>query len=316
MAGALDEVRVWDHARTPEEIADAMSKTLVMGEGLVARWALDGDDAALSRVGAELSDDHVVLDQGAAPIVGAFSPEDGAAVGVDAELALDLEMATAHPVDVTYHVRELTSQDDFTIVVMPDTQIYTLEGRNLERYFNDQTKWIRAHRADYNIVGVMPKGYAFSVAQSFWVPLRLDVSGYARRQGPDIRVFARLAPGSSMSEARAELTALGRRASADFRDTHEHLRPRIMPYTKSIVNITGWRSAGVMSVNLPLVMLLMLICGNVALLLFARAATRESEIIVRTALGAGRGRIVMQLFTEALVLGGVRRVQTRFFAAV
>ena len=63
--------------------------------------------------------------------------------------------------------------------------------------------------------------------------------------------------------------------------------------------------AGFMSVNVFLVMLLVLVCGNVALLMFARAATRESEIVVRNALGASRGRIIAQLFTEALVLGGV-----------
>ena len=54
--------------------------------------------------------------------------------------------------------------------------------------------------------------------------------------------------------------------------------------------------------------LLVLICGNVALLLFARAATRETELTVRSALGASRGRLVMQLFAEALVLGGVAAV--------
>ena len=55
-------------------------------------------------------------------------------------------------------------------------------------------------------------------------------------------------------------------------------------------------------------LLVVLICGNVALLLFARAATRESELLVRSALGASRGRIVAQLFAEALVLGGVAAV--------
>ena len=169
-------------------------------------------------------------------------------------------------------------------------------------------KTVRLARSAVTVVGVMPKGYAFPVAQSFWVPLRLETAGYARREGPAISAFARLAPGASLSEAQAELTALGKRASIEFRDTHEHLRPQIMPYAKSIVNITGWRSVGVMSINLPLLMLVALICGNVALLLFARAATRESELIVRSALGAGRGRIIMQLFAEALVLGGVAAV--------
>jgi predicted lysophospholipase L1 biosynthesis ABC-type transport system permease subunit len=54
-----------------------------------------------------------------------------------------------------------------------------------------------------------------------------------------------------------------------------------------------------------LITLLVLVCGTVALLMVARAATRENEIIVRTALGAGRGRIIGQLFAEALVLGCV-----------
>ena len=57
--------------------------------------------------------------------------------------------------------------------------------------------------------------------------------------------------------------------------------------------------------NLLSFLLVLLVCGNVALLMFARAATRENEILVRTALGAGRGRIMGQLFVEALVLAMV-----------
>jgi cell division protein FtsX len=62
------------------------------------------------------------------------------------------------------------------------------------------------------------------------------------------------------------------------------------------------------SANVFAVMLLVVICCNVALLLFARAATREGELVVRSALGATRGRIVAQLFAEALVLGAVAAV--------
>ncbi len=170
LQGAVDELRLWNHARSADEIVDGMYRTIAMGDGLVARWSFDtgGVDprvaadstgtAPVSLVGASLIGDHVALDQGAAPIVAAITPTDGTASGPDVTLEVALEMATRAPVDVTYHVRELSDADDFTIVVLPDTQIYTIEGRNLEKYFHDQTQWVRDHREDYNIVGVIHNG--------------------------------------------------------------------------------------------------------------------------------------------------------------
>ncbi|HEX8362329.1 MAG TPA: ABC transporter permease [Longimicrobium sp.] len=152
------------------------------------------------------------------------------------------------------------------------------------------------------IVGVMPEGFGFPVAQSVWTPLRLDPLHYARGEEPRVEVFGRLAPGVSLKEAQAELAALGRRASADFAATHRHLRPRVMPYARSIISLPLALSVGVLSLNGFVIILLVLVCGNVALLMFARAATRESEIVVRSALGASRRRIVAQMFAEALVL--------------
>jgi hypothetical protein len=61
------------------------------------------------------------------------------------------------------------------------------------------------------------------------------------------------------------------------------------------------------SINVFLVLLAALLCGNVAMLLFARAVSRERELLVRAALGASRGRLIMQLFAEALVLCCRRR---------
>lgn len=155
------------------------------------------------------------------------------------------------------------------------------------------------------IVGVMPTGFGFPVAHDMWVPFRLDPGQFLPREGPGISIFGRLAPGATLATASAELSTLGQRAATDSRETHEHLRARLFPYAKSFLNIEGWASLGVMSSNLLLVLLLVLICANVALLMFARAATRETELTVRTALGASRGRIVTQLFVEALVLGGL-----------
>jgi putative ABC transport system permease protein len=156
------------------------------------------------------------------------------------------------------------------------------------------------------VVGVMPEGFRFPMAHEAWTPLRADAFDAAPRKGPGVTIFGRLAPGAAMEDAKAELAVLGQRAARELPETHRHLRPQVMPYAQMI----GWGSMtetlGVFAlIQVFALMLLVLVCGNVALLLFARAATRESEIIVRSALGASRRRIVAQLFAEGLVLGGV-----------
>lgn len=164
---------------------------------------------------------------------------------------------------------------------------------------------VRLGRTPTTVVGVMPEGYAFPKAQSLWVPLRLDPLDYPRGGGPGLTLFGRLAPGVTLEAAQAELTAWGRHAAADFPDTHRHLRPRVMPYAQSVALVSGSELFVARSSYGFFVMLVVLICGNVALLMFARAATREGELVVRSALGASRGRIVAQLFAEALVLCGI-----------
>ena len=85
--------------------------------------------------------------------------------------------------------------------------------------------------------------------------------------------------------------------------THEHLRPRVLAY--------GGQSTGdaslmeLASTYLPILLVLTVACVNVGTLVYARTATRDAEIAMRFALGASRGRIVSQLFVEALVLSAV-----------
>jgi putative ABC transport system permease protein len=168
---------------------------------------------------------------------------------------------------------------------------------------------VRLTGARATIVGVMPDGFAFPRTQELWVPLRIDVSGYDRRDGMAVRIFGRLAPGASLEQARTELTNLGRIAAAEFPHTHQHLRPRLFTFAESVRAVDGPGEAmTLLSGNIFVMMLLVLVCANVGLLMFARAATRETEIVVRSALGASRRRIVMQMFAEALVLGGVAAV--------
>ena len=160
------------------------------------------------------------------------------------------------------------------------------------------------------VVGVMREGFAFPVSHEVWMPLRTDVpADRAPRSGPAITVFGVLAPGVTLEAAQAELTTLGRRAAADLPATHEHLQPGVSPYAKLFFSEGPGQERGLLfSIYGFAILLMVLVCGNVALLMFARAAARENELVMRSALGASRGRIVMQMFTEALVLGGVAAV--------
>jgi predicted permease len=159
------------------------------------------------------------------------------------------------------------------------------------------------------VVGVMPEGFAFPKFHSLWIPLRVDDLPSGPRQGPWIDVFGRLAPGVTLAAAQAEMTTVGQRTAAAFPATHQHIRPEALPYARSITPLLQeMPPAALLSINLFFVMLLALVAANVALLMFARAAARHTELALRAALGASRRRIVGQLFVEALVLGGVAAI--------
>lgn len=166
---------------------------------------------------------------------------------------------------------------------------------------------VRLGDTPHTVVGVMPDGFEFPINHQFWVPLRADPRDWERGEGPELFVFGRRAPGATMEQAAAELEALGRRAAHAFPEANGHLRPLITPYTTQFLDDSSLRNAETWQVQLlqlPLLLLLLVICVNVAILVYARTATRHGEIAVRSALGASRGRIVAQLFAEALVLSG------------
>ena len=143
------------------------------------------------------------------------------------------------------------------------------------------------------VVGVMPADFGFPVSHEMWVPLKKTDSA--------LQVFARLSPGVSIAEARAALAVTA--SDRSRLPSTEEARPEVLPYVRSFVN--NEIALGGAAMNVFIVMFLVLICANVASLVFARAVTRHTEIAVRTALGASRGRIVMQLFAESLVLAGL-----------
>lgn len=169
---------------------------------------------------------------------------------------------------------------------------------------------VKLGTAAATIVGVMPEGFGFPVSERIWTPLRVDGSLLAPRTGPAVSIFGRLAPGASIDDAQAELEVIAARVAAASPKTHQHLSPRVTKYAEPLVE--GGPALLIRNilyvVNGIFLMLLAVVCANVATLVFARTATRGWEITVRNALGASRGRIVAQLFVEALVLAGVAAV--------
>ena len=162
---------------------------------------------------------------------------------------------------------------------------------------------VRLANTPHTVVGVMPQGFAFPIFHGVWVPLRLGEFPAAPGAGPPLAVFGRLAQGYSLSQARAELESIGERLAAAYPQSHAAVRPRVSNYAQAFLGIdTPAMQIGIRAVQFGAAFLLLIVAVNVAVLVYARTATRFGEITVRTALGATRGRVIMQLFVEALVL--------------
>jgi putative ABC transport system permease protein len=148
------------------------------------------------------------------------------------------------------------------------------------------------------VVGVMPPRFGFPRNQQLWLPL--PVQDAAPREGPAVQVFGRLANGASWQEAAAEIDVVSTRLAADQPATHAHLRTRV----RAFAGRTPGDPLRLQDFAVHTIVLLLLgtVCANVATLVFARTAMRESEIVVRHALGASRARVIAQIVTEGLVL--------------
>ena len=159
---------------------------------------------------------------------------------------------------------------------------------------------VRTNGEQRTIVGVAPEGFKFPIEADMWAPLEVNPLEHERGEGPQLPGFGRLREGVSLDRASAELATIGMRLETQYPVANEGFAPLVEPFTKFVV---GDELFGVLMAMLGGAIGVLLIgCANVANLLFARAAVREKEVAVRSAMGARRTRIIRQLLIEVGVL--------------
>lgn len=159
----------------------------------------------------------------------------------------------------------------------------------------------------YTVVGVMPPGFVFPIrtpAAELWTNLGEDAAGErpaVTRRGMDILdVVARLKPGVSVKEATSELDVIVNRLSTAYPGTNRsHALAMVQPEMEHIV---GDVKPALRVLFAAVALLLIIACANVAGLYVARASRRESEMALRTFLGASRGQIIKQVLIESVIV--------------
>ncbi len=173
-------------------------------------------------------------------------------------------------------------------------------------------KIIRLNRHELTIIGVAPRGFRGSLAgvvYDVWMPVTMatamgtgDGTLHYRGTRDESPTIVRLKPGVTVEQARAEVAALGKRLAALYPDTNQGIDLTVTPLWQGHMGAQGMLLQPLRILMAVSLLLLLIVCANVANLLLARAVSRQKEFGIRLALGARRSRLTRQLLIETLLL--------------
>ena len=171
----------------------------------------------------------------------------------------------------------------------------------------------------YRVVGIAPSDFDFPAANSqMWIPLMFSAADRANHKDRRLSVVARLSPGVTLRKGQAVMDSVAARLAAQYPNTNSGWSAPVAPF-KSL-EVRGILRDAILALLGGVVLMLVIVCANVASMLLARSTDRQGEIAVRAALGAGQARLVRQLVMESVLLaaaaGGVGVTLSRSFLAV